>query len=595
MIVLIPLSRFRIKYELAAGRPFSQLERMILRAIKEGACELGELRETFQVHPRLLIEGLVTLTHAGWLSIGGSDQEGFVLTSEGGEAATSNRPPSTIEVSSRKASVVMERVTGALISNNEVRFASKMELGHVWDRAVHVAPQVTDNRLDEGQVQHLLPRKQGEWVRWIGPIDMLTRDVNWLPVNVDTQTENVVGLPDPWIPQLRNTIMAKARSVVEANSLGENERSLEWSFGGQKLSPVRSVRDRSETLRGSPLLWPSTVSKDDFCFTANEHEELATAAFGEAKNSIFIASAFAKLERLELLRESINAALERGVNIDILWGNTAEGMQGQRALVGWLSKVAYDARRDGWGMLRFNKEPSGCHGKIMLWDGSDGFSACVGSYNWLAALVDQTECSLPPDVTVRISEPAIVAALARCAAGFWSAVETEVLSSTADRWRRIAADLEMTASFEETPVTNAKVRLILDREHETLLHYWISMAHSRFLIASHKLGPVSDDRLVNLNVERPACFDFNVVYGQANEDETWLASFGSLVREKKGLLKHVPNFHGKALISDTSACITSYNFLSADPLGASKNAREIGLVIEGQRLADWLWRELNPE
>ena len=39
MICLVPISRFRIAFEVAAGRPFSQLERMALRAIKEGAVD----------------------------------------------------------------------------------------------------------------------------------------------------------------------------------------------------------------------------------------------------------------------------------------------------------------------------------------------------------------------------------------------------------------------------------------------------------------------------------------------------------------------------------------------------------------------------
>lgn len=595
MIVLVPLSRFRITYELAAGRPFSQLERMILRAIKEGASELAELRETFQVHPRLLIEGLVTLTHAGWLSIGGPGHEGFVLTSEGNEAATSDRPPATTEVSLRQASVVMERLTGALISNSDVRFASKRELDHVWDHVVKLAAEVTDNRLDEGQVQHLLPRKQGEWVRWIGPIDMLTKDANWLPVNVEIQPENVVGLPDPWVPRLQKTIIAKAHRAIEAESLDEQGRSLSWPLGGQKLSRAGSDEDGPETLRVPPLSWSSTISKDDFCFTAVDHEKLAVAAFGEAQTSILVASAFANTEKLELLRECIDAALERGVNIDLLWGHTAEGSQNRRALIEWLGKVAYGAKRDGWGLLRFNKEPSDSHGKLLLWDGPTGFNACIGSYNWLSTLVGQAEGSLPSNVTVRISEPAIVAALTRCAAGFWSAVETDVLLSTADRWRRVAADLDMVAAHGDTPIANAKARLILDGEHDALLHDWMSKAQSRFLVASHKLGATFETPLLNADVERAGSFDFNVLYGQTNEDEPRLAIVDKFVRRMGGVLKHVPHFHATALISDTSACVTSYNFLSPDPFGTSKKTREIGLVIEGKQFADWLWRQLNTE
>ena len=188
-----------------------------------------------------------------------------------------------------------------------------------------------------------------------------------------------------------------------------------------------------------------------------------------------------------------------------------------------------------------------------------------------------------------------MAALARCVAGFWSAVETEVLSSTADRWRGISADLDMIASREATPVTDTRVRLIIDGEHETLLHDWISTAQSRILFASHKLGPVSNILSVIRNIKRLGSLDLSVVYGQMDDDEIWSESDANNVREKKGRLRHLRDFRGKVLLSDTSACVTSYDFLAAHPFGAPKTSREVGIVIEGQQLADWLWRQLSPE
>ena len=95
--------------------------------------------------------------------------DSLVLTVSGAKAAASKKPPSTIDVSSRWASVVMERVTGALIPSEEVQFASRKNLADVWNKTVRLPTTFTDNHLDEGQVQHLLPRKQNEWVRWIGP------------------------------------------------------------------------------------------------------------------------------------------------------------------------------------------------------------------------------------------------------------------------------------------------------------------------------------------------------------------------------------------------------------------------------------------
>jgi hypothetical protein len=487
----------------------------------------------------------------------------------------------------------MERVTGALISNDEVRFASRRELEQdgVWKEAIRMAPDVPDNTLDEGQVQHLLRRKQGEWVRWIGPIDMVSKNAHWLPITVDRGTETVVGLPDAWLPRMRATILNEAPSGTK--SLREDERAGGWRSGAPGRDRMPLGEGDPEAPRSALPGWPATVSEDDFYFTAHEHERLIAAALEEARNSIFVASAFASAGKLEFLSPKIEGALGRGVNVDLLWGYASDGTEDTQALVAGLRKLAYGAKRDGKGILRFNQVPSGSHGKLLLWDGTVGFTACVGSYNWLSALIGQAETSPLSNVTIRTSEPAVVSALARCAAAFWHGVESELTSSTGDRWRRIAAELDKAASLADPSPANARVRLILDREHEALLSEWMGAAQVRLLVASHKLGVVSEIRLMNADVRRPSHFVFDVFYGDSGEDEDRVARITDFVRESGGLLKHVPDLHAKVVISDLSVCVTSYNFLSADPFGTAKNARELGLVIDGGEPADWLWARLH--
>ena len=43
--------------------------------------------------------------------------------------------------------------------------------------------------------------------------------------------------------------------------------------------------------------------------------------------------------------------------------------------------------------------------------------------------------------------------------------------------------------------------------------------------------------------------------------------------------------HAKVLVSDASVCISSYNFLSADPFGTARRSREMGVVIEAGNVA----------
>jgi len=593
VIVLVPVSRFRVTYEIAAGRPFSQLERMILTAIQQGTSTLGGLQEIFQVHPRLLIEGLVTLTQAGWLAFGGPGREGFFLTSEGREAASSDRPPATIAVSSRRASVVMERLTGGLISNDEVRFVSKRDLERVWDQARRLSSEISANRLDEGQVQHLLPRKQGEWVRWIGPIDMMSKDNHWVPVNVDLAAGTVVGLPEAWLARLRPIIIAKAAHFAE--SLTEDGRTHTWKIGVPRRFQIGDAVDR-DALRIPAVGWQVILSEDDFYFTEDDHERLLTSVLEEARGSVLVASAFANVEKLEVLRPYILATLERGASIDLLWGYMADGSADGRETVEWLRKLAYSAKRDGLkGVVRFNQVPSGSHAKLLLWDAASGFRACVGSYNWLSALVGGRRDSRPRNVSVRISEPGAVGALARCAAALWSGAESEVLTSTGDRWRRIAADLDRAASRSDPATTNATIRLILDREHDVLLREWLSTAQHRLLVASHRLGTACETRLVSGEVERPSGFSFEVLYGYVDLSEAGFAGIAELIRQIGGTLRQIPEFHAKVVVSDASACVTSYNLLSTDPFGTAQKARELGIIIDGGEPVEWLWSRLRHQ
>ena len=596
MIVLVPLSRFRITYEVAAGRPFSEFERLILRAMQQGTTEVSALLDVFEVHPRLLIESLVTLTYAGWVSVGGPGRDGLVLTASGTEAATSDEPPSTIEVSSRQASVVMERVTGALIPNQEVQFASQKDLADVWDRTVRLPTEVNDNRLDEGQVQHLLPRNQSEWIRWIEPVEMLTKDANWLPVNVDLDSESVVGLPQAWQQRLKPTILKEASRVVGLSATDTTEVSLRWPVRQRGGRPRLSNLDEGDTALVGTRFWPTTLSNDDFLFTATEHEHLAELALNEARTSILIASAFASPKKLELLRDSIIGALQRGVDVDLLWGYYVDGLVGPpRDLLDWLRKLSYHARHGRWGSLRFNSRPSGSHAKLMLWDRPGGVTACVGSYNWLSVTFDSADAALPLNTTIKTLEPAIVASLARCAAGLWFSAATDPLSTTGNRWRHIASDLERAALHVDLSSANAKVWLVLDRDHEPLLYDWTRRAQSRLLVASHKLGPISEARLVNANRGRPGPFDYKVVFGRAGREEAWREGITKTVLAAGGAVRQVKGFHGKVLMADGLACVSSYNFLSADPFGTGRDAREIGLAIDGIVAADGLWNRIAAE
>ena len=557
----------------------------MLRAIKQGVTVLDEMQRTFQVHPRILIEALVTLTQAGWVSFASQEGGGFRLTSEGETATDENESPSTITVGSKTAFFLLERLTGDIISNDEVRFKSQTQLGTTWVDAVRLRAEFHENSLDEGQVRRLLPRRQGEWVRWIGPIGMESKGAHWVPVDVDTAAGTLAGLPDRWRTRLGPVILGEAKR--RKPTVSPPVRTRRGMDGGGASQRAWGAGDRfgRDLSRGGT--WSVDVAEGDLLCDGEEHDSLLVKALEEATSSIFVASAFLGQAAVEGLREPLLGALRRGVNVDLLWGYAAGADPGGAVLDG-LKKLAYEARKAGYaGALRFNRVASGSHAKILIFDAPTGMSAVIGSYNWLSAFKGQRRTA---NVSIRLWHDGAIAEACGCAAGLWASAESEALSSTADRWRSVAADCErQVASTSRKVLRNgtagdsATVRFVFDREHEVIMREWSASSQHRLLVFSHRLGPAAEGRLVQS--EESTASLVSVAYGLTNLDNEALSRLNRMVSGVGGTVRRLAGMHAKVLVSDASVCISSYNFLSADPFGTASGSRELGVVVEGGNVA----------
>lgn len=371
--------------------------------------------------------------------------------------------------------------------------------------------------------------------------------------------------------------------------MSSGARARQWRSDSE-----RELNNREHAVAGDAVgrkAWPITLSESDLIVGGRGHEDALVLALKEARSSLFVASAFLNAASVEKLKDSIRDALRRGVNVDLLWGYAVNEEQGAAPLE-TLKRLAYEAKRDGDpGLLRFNRTASGSHAKLVLFDRASGMEALLGSYNWMSA-VGANERADVFNVSIRLREPGIVAELCGCAAGLWAGSESEALSSTPDRWRSAAAELEQVAAGgADGPSPEAKsggtsARLVFDREHEGLLRELAAGAQQRLIVLSHRLGPVAESRLVMASEAKPP--EYCVLYGHCELDEMLMASLGEMIHRSGGTLAHLPNVHAKVVVSDASACISSYNFLSADPFGRSRRAREIGVCFEGGGVASWL-------
>src|SRR4051812_6789753 len=115
MLAFLPVNRFRVSYQVASGRPYSALERLLLEAVREGTATLDGLVDLFCVHRRIVIEGLVTLMQAGWLGLRPGDDHKFEVTDAGrGALAQPGSLPDNIALTEKTAYLVMELVRGQI-------------------------------------------------------------------------------------------------------------------------------------------------------------------------------------------------------------------------------------------------------------------------------------------------------------------------------------------------------------------------------------------------------------------------------------------------------------------------------------------------
>ena len=109
----------------------------------------------------------------------------------------------------------MEHLTGGLILNRQIFLQTGKDIRERpgGDKSLQLRPHTDVLErpcLDQSEVQHLLPRGKGEWIRSIGPIGLADKGMYWVAVSADLTTEHIVGLPDAWRARLQPVILRES-------------------------------------------------------------------------------------------------------------------------------------------------------------------------------------------------------------------------------------------------------------------------------------------------------------------------------------------------------------------------------------------------
>lgn len=473
MIVLVPVSRFRVAYQVAKGRPYSTLERRVLEAASNGGTTLQSLSRTFRVHERLLVESVVTLVTAGWVAVAGGPEARFVLTAAGEAAVASGHDPvSVVVTAATPQTVVLDRVTGQLARIADARSYHRDDLGDVWRSAAVLRQRILRNSLDEAQVQKLLPRQTGEWVRGVGPITQTSRGRHFLPADVDLDTKQVRGLPMAWQQSLSGFVLECARDQRAADE--EKTRGAVRPLGSNVRSRYKrprfvEVASNKQPTKSRESLVP--IQSSDIVVGLEAHTEILEAALRTARTSVAVVTPTASRASFESLMPLAASAVTRGVRVEVLVGQASDVDASD--LVTIANRAGYQADNlQGRSLLRTGSRATGSGASLLLYDNEDEqLIAVVGEHDWLG--MDKK----PRRVGIRLSDPSICGDLGRAVASLWKVAVTPggQAGSSSDRWKRLAGVSQDRAAMDEAangaPIhaEATSVELLLDDEHAALL------------------------------------------------------------------------------------------------------------------------------
>jgi len=566
--VHIPVTKFAVDFELGEARPYSQFEQLLLESVDTGVSTIEALAESMAVPTRLVIEGVVTLVHAGWVGIR-ADASGLQTTPAGAAAVASGQVPETLVVRRpHPLQIVMERHTGATCTNTSVTLHRTRFLDESRVKAAHHLPAtVHDNSLDPSQSRRHVAVRTGQWIRWVDPDPKITSKNSHIAIGLfDTDTGRLLNVPEEFRVALEPILLERL---------------------GTPASPVASPPTSLPESRGF------TVPTSDVGLVINgrEHEAVLAESLESAASKLAICSAFITERCLNACAAAITGALERGVVIDLFWGyesaSTAPALER-------VKKLAYDCRNLP-GRLRFNREPTNSHAKILLWNSPDGgWHTIIGSYNWLSALGTKRG-----EISVRMTSGVAAAQIGQFLGDVANALPGGRTDVVATGWARVADGLNATAArtacaeeHEEIGDEVVAAEFIFGRAHDALLRRAIVDVQPEHLVVLS--GGVTTDGIDRLRsgaaldrMSYSGVISAGEIMDQMDEEAVVAAV------ESIGASWRPSTVHAKVLVHRDAVVVGSYNYLSTDPDGRSARDREVSIRLVGTAIREGLIARLD--
>jgi phosphatidylserine/phosphatidylglycerophosphate/cardiolipin synthase-like enzyme len=520
------------------------------------------------------VEGFIRLMRAGWVELsltGGTPV--FKTTPIGAAMAPAEELPAPTTIERRWRGFAIDQVTGCVFRSRDLDIPPLKQLPTGNDEQVVTwMPSVPTNWEDFGAVFAAL---EGEDEVIIGfdssPECPLKRHAV-----VTVRDNSIEGLPSGAPAKLRSLILKAAKdALLESNAIP---------------SAIEMVGERTSVPIVPAAVREAIFDQEDLIIDGSEHKRALQQLLQKAADRVIIHSTFITEAAAKAALPWLLQAAARGVRIDVLWGQNEERQTtaSTRAEAEKLGAWITEAGRSN--AITVHPFSTNSHAKIVIADnGKGGWSALLGSCNWLASSFDAFE------VSVRLRDPSFVGELltkmARLSVG------------QAGLWHNFATELTVLGRHVATlPRPSGRVvpmKILYGPDHADLVLEARDHAKRRLFVTSHRIGLAAKPMVLlpALSAAKQNGVSAHLYYGRTTGPLSGLAA-AELGRElhKKGIdvsPVHQPRLHAKVLgWDDDSLSITSLNWLSADPPDYAP-LYEIGVLIQAPKVTDFLIRRFQ--
>ncbi|PDT33909.1 hypothetical protein CO671_23110 [Rhizobium sp. M10] len=573
--VTFPVLKGSRRFIIERGRKWSIIEHLLLDAVSRGAASAADLAERSTLPRRVVVEAFIRLMRAGWVEIVATSKGSlFQITPSGASRVHQEQLPSATVTEPRWRAFTVEQVTGSVYRGRELEIYHKNQLPSHTDEnpVVHLSASPTHLLEDMSEVFTAI---EGEDELIVG-VDRGSEKLAERYAVVTVREGTIEGLPARAPVLLRHTILHAALEILGRDTPDRSETA-------------GSTIVIKETTDEPPKSTAAAYDPSDVILDGEEHWRSFERIITAATERVIIHSTFISDDRATAVLPLLFRAAERGVKVDVLWGQDDLGSSTRSSQFAAAKMQTAVDSAGRTGAITVHPFSTNSHAKVIFADSAKGWNALIGSCNWLASEYTSFETSL------RLREPYLIGQLIRKLAG--------LAQGRPGVWNDLSVELAVLGRrVMDTPGPRGRtvpMRLVYGADHAKLVLEARDSATKRIFALSHRIGIAAESLALfpALAAVKARNIDASFFYGRTTGPLSGEAG-AELVRTfaKAGLQVkpvHRPRIHAKVLgWDDDHLAISSLNWLSADPSEAMP-FREIGVLVNAPKIADNFMRRFD--